>query len=51
MESAAVYQTARACEIPCLSVRVISNNEITGEGFVESVAVQLQKFIWKTICE
>ena len=44
MESFAVAQTCAQMKMPCLCIRVISNNEPAGEAFDENAAVYAQKF-------
>ncbi len=45
MESIGIYSVCNKFDIPCLGVRIISNNEITGEELDESQAITLQKLI------
>lgn len=49
MESIAVYQVCRRFSIPCLGVRIISNNELTGEAYTPSVGEELQKLLLKAL--
>lgn len=44
MESFAVAQTCYQMNVPCLCIRVISNNEPAGEAFNEKAAVYAQQF-------
>lgn len=45
MESAAAYQVCAHFHIPCVGLRIISNNELTGEAYRREVGVALQEFI------
>lgn len=45
MESIAVYKVCQRLNVPCLGVRIISNNELTGEPYTPVVGEQLQKLI------
>ena len=45
MESIGVYTTCNKYKIPCIGIRIISNNEITGEEFDEAQAIHLQKLL------
>lgn len=45
MESIGVYTTCSKFDIPCIGVRIISNNEITGEELDEEQAINLQKML------
>ena len=45
MESAAVYEIAQKYDVPVATVRVISNNEITGEEYIRETGEVAQKFI------
>ena len=45
MESVGVYECCRRFGVPCIGVRVISNNELTGEPFTDSVAGDLQRWL------
>ena len=51
MESVAVYKCCQTLEIPFVGIRVISNNELTGNGDVEKqfeiAQTRLQSFIFK----
>lgn len=49
MESIGVYQTCQHFHIPCIGIRVISNNEITKEPLNEDMAIECQKFVLKMI--
>lgn len=49
MESAAVYQACTRLGTPCVGVRIISNNELTGEPYEEAVAARLQRFLLRTL--
>lgn len=45
MESLAAYRVCRRFAVPCLGLRIISNNEITGEPYRREVGEDLQDFI------
>ena len=45
MESLAAYRVCRRFDAPCLGLRVISNNELTGEPYRREVGEGLQDFI------
>ncbi len=49
MESFAVYQVCRECGVPCVGIRVVSNNELEGEPFDSATALELQRVIWDAI--
>lgn len=49
METFAVYAACRACCIPCVAIRVISNNELLDEDYDEYTAVKLQREIWSIL--
>lgn len=49
METYAVYAACRACHIPCVGIRVISNNELLDEEFDEKSSLELQRVIWETV--
>ena len=45
MESIAAYEGCRRFGVPCIGVRVISNNELTGAPFTDAVAAPLQRWV------
>lgn len=45
MESVATYKTCSNFNIPCIGIRIISNNEITKEPLDETQAITLQNLI------
>ncbi|MBC2870111.1 5'-methylthioadenosine/S-adenosylhomocysteine nucleosidase [Bittarella massiliensis] len=45
MESVGTYECCRRFGVPCIGVRVISNNELTGEPFTDLVAGDLQRWL------
>lgn len=45
MESLAAYRVCRRFAVPCLGLRIISNNELTGEPYRREVGEDLQDFI------
>lgn len=49
MESFAVYAACRECRIPCVAIRVISNNELLDEDYDKDTALELQRVIWETL--
>ncbi len=51
MESFAVYQVCKECGVPCVAIRVISNNELLGESFDSATAQELQRCIWEVVTE
>lgn len=51
MESIAAYQACCQLGVPCLGVRMISNNELTGEVYTPSVGERLQKLVLGAICD
>lgn len=49
MESFAVYAACKACSVPCLGIRVISNNELLDEEYDPDTALELQRVIWDVL--
>ncbi len=49
MESFAVYQVCLAFGVPCVAIRVISNNELLDEDYDGGSAMELQRVIWEQI--
>lgn len=49
MESIGVYSVAKELGIPCIGVRIISNNELLNESLDKSQAVVLQKLLFQGI--
>lgn len=45
MESIGVYSAAKELGIPCIGMRIISNNELLNEPLDKSQAVVLQKLL------
>ena len=45
MESIGTYETCRKFNIPCIGIRIISNNEILKEQLDENQAIVLQNLI------
>ena len=45
MESLAAYRVCRRFAVPCLGLRIISNNELTGEAYRREVGEDLQDFL------
>lgn len=46
MEAAAAGKIAAAYNLPFISIKIISNNNVTGQPFDPQTAVALQEFIW-----
>lgn len=51
METAAVYHTANTFGVPCIGIRIISNNEILKEEYEAEIATNIQEFVEKVIIE
>lgn len=51
MESLAAYRVCRRFAVPCLGLRIISNNELTGEAYRREVGEDLQDFILSVLAE
>lgn len=49
MESIAAFRICHAMGVPCAGLRIISNNELTGEPYRRELGVWLQKFILGTL--
>lgn len=49
MESGAAYRICTRAHVPCLGIRVISNNELTGEAYRRETGIDLQKFVLDTL--
>lgn len=49
MESIGVYTVCDVYNIPCIGIRIISNNEITNETLDEKQAIELQKILMDII--
>lgn len=45
MESAGTYVACARLGVPCVGVRILSNNELTGEAYRRAVGVRLQRFL------
>lgn len=45
MESIAAYQVCRRFGVSCVGLRIISNNELTGETYQRTVGETLQRFV------
>ncbi len=45
MESAAAYEICDRFATPCVGLRIISNNELTGEPYQRTVGQRLQRFV------
>lgn len=51
MESIGVYSVCEKFNIPCIGIRIISNNEITGEKLDKEQAIKLQQLLVEFINE
>lgn len=49
MESFAVYKACRECGVPCVALRVISNNELLDEEYDKETSLELQRVVWETV--
>ncbi len=49
METFAVYKACQECGVPCVALRVISNNELLNEDYDAQTSLELQRVIWETI--
>ncbi len=49
MESISAYEVCERFSVPCIGLRVISNNELTGEKYDGSSADLLQQFVTDTL--
>ena len=49
MESIGCYCVCEKFNIPCIGIRIISNNEILQEKIDKSVSINLQKLLEKII--
>lgn len=49
MESVAAYQICARMGTPCVGVRIISNNELTGEPYCREVGRDLQRFVLEAL--
>ena len=49
MESIGVYSVCNKFNIPCIGIRIISNNEITGEELDENQAIILQELLVESL--
>lgn len=49
MESVAAYQVCRRLSVPCVGLRIISNNELTGEPYQRTVGEILQRFVLEAL--
>lgn len=51
MESFAVYRACARLSVPCVGVRILSNNELTGEAYDRAMGRQLQTFLLSTLAQ
>ena len=49
MESIGTYSVCNLYKIPCIGIRIISNNELTGEELDKSQAIKLQKVLYDVL--
>lgn len=49
MESIGTYQVCHRFGVPCVGLRILSNNELTGEPYQREVGVTLQKFVLEAL--
>ena len=49
MESGAAFQVCQSLGTPCLGLRIISNNELTGEPYRREVGEGLQRFVLEVL--
>lgn len=49
MESIGVYSVCNKLNIPCIGIRIISNNEITGEELDENQSISLQELLAESL--
>lgn len=49
MESYAMYELCHSFGVPCVGVRLISNNELTGLPYDRDTGIQLQKFVLQVV--
>lgn len=49
MESISAFQVSAQMGVPCIGLRIISNNELTGEAYDRSMGLQLQQFLQNAI--
>lgn len=49
METAAVYKVCEAFGVPCVGMRVISNNELLDQELNEESAQALQQYVWHIV--
>lgn len=49
MESIAAYQICHRFGVPCVGLRILSNNELTGEPYRREVGIGLQRFVLETL--
>ena len=51
MEAYGIYSISIQENIPVISLKVISNNELNGEKFDENSAIKLQDFVYNILNE
>lgn len=49
MESGAAFQVCQSFGTPCVGLRIISNNELTGEPYHREVGERLQRFVLEVL--
>ena len=51
MEIYSVYTISKQEKIPCLGIKIISNNEMNGQGYDISVSEKLGEFLYKIMID
>lgn len=51
MECISIYTVSNLCDIPVISIKGISNNEVLGEKYDYTVSEKLQKFVKEVVVE
>ncbi len=51
MESAAVYDVCEMAGVPCIGIRIISNNELTLEAHDRSIAGKVQQYVIRALAD
>lgn len=49
MESVATYQVCAQFGVPCIGLRILSNNELTGQPYQREMGERLQQFVWDNL--
>lgn len=45
METISTYSVCNKLNIPVIGIRIISDNEITGEKYDKNIAIEAQKYV------